>query len=432
MAGVVAGTTTYGLNAYEYNTSHTGNTAAARENNLTESLINGGAVFIGAAQMKYISGMLNNANAFLRGGGRLTTVLGSDIGVGAAGEYVQTGQVSVNGVAMSAVFSATGNLIGLKSLAKKAPANLPRVEVSAEMPPVEVPGTPVLNKATSNGEARPSTVKLGDGKGSKINEEVLAVTSDPNVTPEGLVEVKGKVDAIQNRGLRRRVDQNIKKAADGLPDDAYLAYQQLDYNNLKGQVDHIFDRHNALHSTDVRNIEDYVGRTNDIEVLNDLKSKLSTKEHKYGGVTNDYKTLYSAIDNKISALQPKPVKTNTQIREDVYSMLTNKASTGKGLSPDDVTMVKQYIATIQDEAQLTELMTQLQGKKMAGADKRAIKEAIQLKSGELKNVAKPRVEVAENTPQTPKYNEVYIDPHHIELQDPATPHLDPSIRNRGG
>lgn len=132
VSGAATAAATYGVNALEYNTSHTGNTAAARENNLTESLINGGTVFIGAAQMKYVSGMLNNAQAFVRGGGRLATVVASDIGVDMAGQYVQTGQISVEGVLVNAVFSVTGNLIGIKSLAEKAPANVPHVDVEVD------------------------------------------------------------------------------------------------------------------------------------------------------------------------------------------------------------------------------------------------------------------------------------------------------------
>ena len=99
-------------------TSITGDTAEAREDHATSALIDGASTFIGAGQMKFIPKFLTNANTFVRGGGRLVTVAASDIGVGAAGEYVQTGTVSIDGVTMNAVFSVTGNLIGIKSLAR--------------------------------------------------------------------------------------------------------------------------------------------------------------------------------------------------------------------------------------------------------------------------------------------------------------------------
>ena len=135
VAGVTTAAAEYGLNTIERATSITGDTAEAREEHAASALIDGASTFIGAGQMKFIPKLLNNAGAFVRGGGRLVTVAASDIGVGAAGEYVQTGTVTVNGVAMNAVFSVTGNLIGVKSLAKKGDVdasnlNAGKIEVS--------------------------------------------------------------------------------------------------------------------------------------------------------------------------------------------------------------------------------------------------------------------------------------------------------------
>lgn len=119
IAGAATAGTEYGLNTIERVTSITGDTAEAREEHAISAMVDGASTFIGVGQMKFIPKILNNAGTFVRAGGRLTTVLASDIGVGAAGEYVQTGTVTVNGVAMNAVFSATGNLIGLRSLSEK-------------------------------------------------------------------------------------------------------------------------------------------------------------------------------------------------------------------------------------------------------------------------------------------------------------------------
>lgn len=134
VAGAATAGTEYGLNTIERVTSITGDTAEAREEHAMSALVDGASTFIGVGQMKFIPKILNNAGAFVRGGGRLTAVLASDIGVGAAGEYVQTGTVTVNGVAMNAVFSATGNLIGLRSLSEKhVDVNVPHVDVDANL-----------------------------------------------------------------------------------------------------------------------------------------------------------------------------------------------------------------------------------------------------------------------------------------------------------
>lgn len=118
IAGTATAVSEYSLNSIERMTSITGDTAEAREDHATSALIDGASTFIGAGQMKFIPKFLTNANTFVRGGGRLVTVAASDIGVGAAGEYVQTGTVSIDGVTMNAIFSVTGNLIGIKSLAR--------------------------------------------------------------------------------------------------------------------------------------------------------------------------------------------------------------------------------------------------------------------------------------------------------------------------
>ncbi len=194
VSGAATAATTYGMNALEYNTSQTGNTASARENNAIESLIAGTTTFIGAEQMPFIGKMFNNASTIVRGGGRLTTVLASDIGVGAAGEYVQTGQITVNGVAMNAVFSATGNLIGLKSLAKKA-------DVPAGASPE------VLSKATNDGQS----ISGGTLNKEKFNK---AMEQARNVSAEDAPEMYRQADLHQasNRSQGRQLKQEILDA----------------------------------------------------------------------------------------------------------------------------------------------------------------------------------------------------------------------------
>ena len=120
--GVAAGATTYGVNALEYNTSYTGNTAEAREQNLEDSLVNGATTAIGIGQMKYIGGMANKMGTVARTGIRLGTTVAADTGVGAAAEYATTGNVSAQGTMTNMIMSGVGNVIGAKSLGKKQPA----------------------------------------------------------------------------------------------------------------------------------------------------------------------------------------------------------------------------------------------------------------------------------------------------------------------
>ena len=119
-------------------------------------------------------------------------------------------------------------------------------------------------------------------------------------------------------------------------------------------------------------MNEYINNTDDAAVLEDLKAKLNEKEHTYGGVTENYNRLRKAIDDKLASLNPTPVKTNTQQHDDVVAMLNEKAATGKGLSETDFAQVKDYIASIADEAQLTELKELLNGKKMTSAQKKQL------------------------------------------------------------
>ena len=120
-SGIAAGATSYGVNALEYNTSYTGNTAEAREQNLQDSLVNGATTAIGIAQMKYIGGMANNLGTVGRTSVRLGTTVAADTTVGAAAEGITTGNVSSEGLVSNMVMSGVGNVIGAKSLGKKQP-----------------------------------------------------------------------------------------------------------------------------------------------------------------------------------------------------------------------------------------------------------------------------------------------------------------------
>ena len=253
--------------------------------------------------------------------------------------------------------------------------------------PKAVPQTdaPVLDVASSNGNATPSSVKVGDKKAGQIREEVNKAVSNPEISGEDLAQIRQEAGGIQNRDLRREVQQKIDDAVENLPADKRAAFDAANSANAQKNVDHIFEKHSELNNADTRVMNEYINNTDDAAVLEDLKAKLNEKEHTYGGVTANYDRLRKAIDNKLASLEPVPVKTNTQQHDEVVAMLNEKAATGKGLSETDFTQVKDYIASITDDAQLNELKGLLGGKKMTSAQKKQLKEAITSKGEELKN-----------------------------------------------
>ncbi|PWL74526.1 hypothetical protein DBY21_09235 [Candidatus Gastranaerophilales bacterium] len=86
-------------------------------NILKNATIDGASVFAGGIAGKYAA-MFKNANSFVQAGGKLAITTAADAATGAAGEYLQTGTITLEGVAFQAVFSASGNLVSLKQLTK--------------------------------------------------------------------------------------------------------------------------------------------------------------------------------------------------------------------------------------------------------------------------------------------------------------------------
>ena len=267
-------------------------------------------------------------------------------------------------------------------------------------------GTPVLDKAASKGKATPSSVKVGDKKAEKIKDEVNEAASNPDISGEDLAHIRNEAGGIENRDVRRDAEHKIDNAAENLSPEERAAFDAANRANAQKNVDHIFEKHSELNSADTRVMNDYINNTDDASVLRELKEKLNEKEHTYGGVTANYDRLRKAIDDKIAALEPAPVKPNTQQHDDVVAMLNEKAKTGKGLSESDFTQLKEYLATINDEAQLKELKGLLGGKKMTSAQKKQLKEALAAKTEELKNTPAPAPEAEPvETPAAERINE---------------------------
>ncbi len=165
--------------------------------------------------------------------------------------------------------------------------------------------TKTLDKATSSGTAHPSEVRIGTKKAADIKNEVEEMLKNSDVSPEELARVRHEVGAIQDREMRRGLLRKIDEAASKLDPSAKATFDAARKANNKADVDHIFERHNELKNSDMRVLNEYIKSTDDIEALKELRTKLQTKEHEFGGVTQSYKTLYESIDNRIKSLEVK-------------------------------------------------------------------------------------------------------------------------------
>ena len=248
----------------------------------------------------------------------------------------------------------------------------------------EQPQTPVTDKASSNGSAQPSSVKVGEAKAEKIADEVDAVVSNPETSGEELARVRQEVDGLQNRDLRRDAEQKIDNAAENLSPEEKAKYEAAKKANAEKNINHIFEKHSELTSADARVLSEYIQNTDDIEVLNKLRQQLADKEHSYGGITANYDKLRGAIDKKVAELQPTPAKINTEQRENVVNMLKEKATTGKGLNENEFKELTAYISTITSDDDLKEIKNLIGGKKMTSAQKKELKELLATKTDSIK------------------------------------------------
>lgn len=283
-AGVAAGGTTYALNYAEMTTSVTGDTMEARERNYLESSVAAFSTAIGAGQMKYICSMFNNASAITRFGGRLTTVLASDMGVAGVGEYIQSGTVTIEGMTMTLFFSLTGNLIGIKSLTMKDVPNVTPPKPHADTTP------DVLDVATSHGTRNASDVHVGTKpnkktgaapKSQQIHNLVDDYIAEGQMTPKRTSEMREQLEQISNPDVR---EQNIRKLDDAarntMSAEDYAAYRQQVETDVRKYADRVLEGTEGINPSDARRVrESFEYRTE--KELEEIIAKLEPRKGRY-------------------------------------------------------------------------------------------------------------------------------------------------------
>ena len=155
-------------------------------NILKNATIDGVTVFAGG-QLTKAAMALKSSKAFIQAGGRMLAQSAGDVAIGAAAEYGQTGEITLQGVTFQAVFSAAGNLVALKQLAKGTkPA-------TKSNPTPDAPKS-TLDVATSDGAKMPGG-KLGTEKMNKVKDEVKAEL--PDADPERGAQIYKESDQLQ-------------------------------------------------------------------------------------------------------------------------------------------------------------------------------------------------------------------------------------------
>ncbi len=322
-----------------------------------------GALFYGGGKtLKFLEGL--TISKFEQIGGMML----ADTAMGAGAELVRTGEITIDGVVYSAVFSMAGNgAAQLKSLKPKATAN----------PKPAVEGTPVLKKATSNphnpeGTAHPSEVTVGAEKRAKIADEVQQTAAKPDVTGEELADVANRVDKLVQREFRRQQEQVINDAAEVLSNSERSAYNAVKQKNLAADVENILTRGKRIQEEDVRKLTEYISTSNDVTALENLRTRLQDKSMRSGTRVDFAQTLDMTINKQIANIKLRQTSSK-QLQDDVLNIMKNK---GRGLDGAEHAKVMDYISKIETREQLTEFRHALQGKKLGSGNKREINNAL--------------------------------------------------------
>ncbi len=273
-----------------------------------------------------------------------------------------------------------------------------QIKASTETPEVNEVHT---NKTASIPDYRPqSSIIAGEKKIKQASEQVEKIVNKSDVQGEELANVRNEQERFSNRDIRRSNERLIDERAKQLSEQERVVYEQKNAENLQKDVSHIFAKHSYLNDSDVRVLTEYINKTKDIDVLNNLKENLKNKEYSYGGVTANYRKLNSIIDSRIRALTPKQKISGEDVKNYIYS----KLNSDKGLVKEEVEQILDYIKNISSSEELREITTLVGKKKMIGAYKNKLQNAINERSNNLKTAgSEPKAE------ETPEVNEVRLE-----------------------
>lgn len=404
-AGGVTFVTEYGLNSLEAMTSQNGLTAEKNEQNLWQAATDAALAAGGVAYSEVLTGMKMEAfltkiqvtNPYIQKVGKLGTVVLADTVASAAGEYVLTGEVTIEGMTYNAIFSAAGNIISLR-----APHDMPNGGA-----PHNQPSQTVLGVATVDGTVH-SGGKFNPEKFGTAVSEVQAQVAG-GLTPEGHVQLlheanlhqsAGPGASVQGKTIKHVIEdstgvftskhgdidinaetdiarlQEFRREVAGWNDpnrdiDGILAMidgriehlnahpeligtpvhsEVLDlYNqNLVNQTDALLaptgsnGKNFKLGDSDTSLIIERINKTNSLDELDTIVAGI--EHRRLGGTRQDL------IDNMMKAVESRRLQLRPEIDMDGFNtLMSSKATTGKGLSEAEVFDVVRLIENSTDD-----------------------------------------------------------------------------------
>ena len=362
-------------------------------NILKNATIDGATVFAGGKLTKAAM-CFKNPNAFVQAGGRMLAQTSGDVAIGAAAEYGQTGEITIEGVTFQAIFSGAGNLIALKQI--KNAGTAPKADNPALLPagPKDTPQLP-----SGKTDVSPVSSGTADKSVSLPDNDFLRTTQNGNdfnkVAPENAVGTLNQENFDNAVNYYRNVVENADEAAIA---DLSQRAASLNNRNQSRTLQHIVDDEQLMRR---------ISTETNLGELHNLEKQISS----WSDANRNTDALLDAIHHRQNDLIAEG--SYTVAARDIDPAVAERAEAAlskskRHLLPDEISDIRQYIESLTTPAALDNVVSRLQqrGIKLSSGSK--LKHTIDAKYAEL-NATRP----AGQAPEQPLVaeNEIYISPH---------------------
>ena len=326
-------------------------------NILKNATIDGATVFAGGKLTKAAM-CFKNPNAFVQAGGRMLAQTSGDVAIGAAAEYGQTGEITIEGVIFQAIFSGAGNLIALKQI--KNAGTAPKADNPALLPaaPKDTPQLPSGDRAVSQlpsdnldnpallssgktdvaelppaGSAtdaaqfntpRLDRLEPGSGRlGGKAKAEITAEVNNASAAATTLEQLDALKNNVQTKILNPELRKNLEKIVDDAADN-------LRKQSTAGSSHTTGSTSNSgrTSSTDGTGSTSNSGRTSSTDGTGSTSSRSHTSSTDGAGSTSNSSRTSSTDGSTASSAR---TETNS-INQDVLQEALNKLDKSRTLS----------------------------------------------------------------------------------------------------
>lgn len=286
VAGLNTAVVTMGLNALENSTDADGYTNSELTADLENAIMTGITAAIGVKVGAIADDIAANAGKIVKHLKAYGFEVSADAVTSFAETYIQHGEFNTQEFVKAMAISLVANGVGRYVSSKGAKGSDDAVS-----------DTPVLDKASEQGKANASSVKVGDKKAADIAQEIDDVASNPNAKPDDLAKVRDEAGALQNRELRRQSQQKLDDAADSRGLGFNQKYQDSVETSLGKRVKAIFEK-KSITPADLRIVKEYAKMADNVDELNAILAKIESY-HYVDSMQEQVKQLRKTINKRI-------------------------------------------------------------------------------------------------------------------------------------